>query len=458
MRTWPDTAGNAITRYLRQLRLRCPISPIYYRQALRSFQEVVVRRKCLASQVNRDALETWLRERSTHWPMSTLLHRARIVNRFLDFLVREGLIPSNPVADLRAEYCIQNSKSIIRALIAPNPDRALDALRQPPPFGSALGQLMRDHIALMRTNGFRYETETRWLLRFDRFLQCHPDLAKESVSVMLQRWSASRSTLNHVYECARLGRVLAKAQRHLDPSIQIPRPDPRPQQQVVRQWRRPYIYSPEEISRLLDIARAYPSPRAPLRPLSLYTMLVLAYCAGLRLGELARMDLGDVDLQVGTISIRETKFFKSRILPLTDSVVAALREYLEARRRAKAPQNADSGLFWHDQGDTRYTSQSIAWLLVDILRRAGTKPPRGKIGPRIHDLRHSMVVNRILEWYRAGINPQERLPFLTTYLGHRDIHSTLVYITVTQDLLQQASERFHRIGAHCLHASEGVQP
>ena len=138
--------------------------------------------------------------------------------------------------------------------------------------------------------------------------------------------------------------------------------------------------------------------------------------------------------------------------------MAALCEYLDARRRAGAPQNPDSGLFWHDQGGKRYTSTSIAWALVDILRRAGIKPPRGKIGPRIHDLRHSMVVNRILEWYRAGINPQERLLFLATYLGHRDIHSTLLYITVTEDLLQQASERFHRIGAHCLHVSEGVQP
>ena len=73
-------------------------------------------------------------------------------------------------------------------------------------------------------------------------------------------------------------------------------------------------------------------------------------------------------------------------------------------------------------------------------------------------LRHEMVVNRILEWYRAGINPQERLPFLATYLGHRDIHSTLSYITVTQDLLQQAGERFHKMGAHCLHVTEGVQP
>lgn len=455
MKIWPDTDGSTIERYLRQLRLRNRTSPIYYRQALRSFQDVVVRLQHPPLQVSRDTLESWLHERATQWPVSMLLHRARIINRFLDFLVCEGLITSNPIVDLRDQYCVKFSKPILRALLAHNPDQALEALRQFPPFESALGDLMRDHIALMRTKGFRYETQARYLLRFDHFLQAHPELAEQPLSVMLQHWSAARSNPNHAAECERLARTLTKAKRHLDPGIEPYRPDSRPEQQVARQWRRPYIYSPEEVRLLLDIARDYPSPRAPLRPLCLYTILVLAYCAGLRLGEVVRLDLGDVELQSGTITIRQTKFFKSRILPLADSVVVALREYLEARRQAKAPQNPESCLFWHDQGGKRYTYHGVAWLLVNILRRAGLKPARGKTGPRIHDLRHSMVVNRILEWYRAGINPQERLPFLATYLGHRDINSTLVYITVTQDLLQQASERFRTIGAHCLDVQKG---
>jgi integrase/recombinase XerD len=186
-------------------------------------------------------------------------------------------------------------------------------------------------------------------------------------------------------------------------------------------------------------------------------MLAVGYCAGLRVSEIARLNLGDVDLQVGTITIRETKFFKSRILPLAESVTAALREYLEARRRAGAPQGPESGLFWHDQNGTRYATKTVMWLFIDILRRAGLKPSHGKTGPRIHDLRHSFVVNRMLEWYRAGINPQDKLPFLATYLGHRDIHSTLVYITVTQDLLHEAGERFRTFGAHCLQIEGGVQ-
>ena len=458
MKAWPDTNGSAIGRYLRQLRLRNPKTPTIYRSILRGFQDIVAQHQRSPSRVSRHVLEVWLRERSAEWAASTVLHRACIIDRFLDFLVRDGSIASNPLAELRTSYCVRGSKTILRALLAPQPDRALEAGRQLPPFGSILGDLMRDQIALMRTRGFRYETQAHMFLRFDRFLQRHPELDNKPVTVMLQRWAATRSTAYHAADCERLGRALAKARRHLDPSIAVPRPDPRPQQQVARQWRRPYIYSPEEVRLLLDIARAYPSPRAPLRPLTLYTMLAVGYCAGLRVSEIARLDLGDVDLQAGTITIRETKFFKSRILPLAGSVMAALREYLEARRRAGAPEDPASGLFWHDQGGARYVTQAVAWLFIDILRRAGLKPPRGRTGPRIHDLRHSMVVNRILAWYRAGINPQERLPFLATYLGHRNIHSTLVYITVTQDLLQQAGERFRALGARCLQATEGVQP
>lgn len=186
-------------------------------------------------------------------------------------------------------------------------------------------------------------------------------------------------------------------------------------------------------------------------------MLLLAYCAGLRRSELARLDLGDVDFQGGTITIRQTKFYKTRILPLPDSVMAELRSYTEARCRAGGSNDPRSGLFWQEQRGARYTKEAVAWLLVDVIRRAGLKPLRGRTGPRLHDLRHSMVVNRILEWYKAGINPQDRLPFLATYLGHRDINSTLVYITVTQDLLHHANERFRVLGAPCLNTGLEVR-
>jgi integrase/recombinase XerD len=443
-----------VSRYLGQLRLRSANSRTYYRQVLHGFQDVAERRQA----IDRETLEDWLRESGAHWHPSTLLHRARIVDRFLDHLVGLGLITNNPIVALRSEYSVKQSRPIWQALTSPTPDHALAALRRPKPFGSVLGETMRDHIERMRSRGYRYTTQAAWFLRFDRFLQAHPELASEPVTKMLERWAAAKTTRHHAAECEKLKHALTKALRHLDPSVPARRPDARPQKEAAKHHRKPHIYSPADVQRMLQVARSYPSPRAPLRPRSLHAMLLLAYCAGLRRSELARLNLGDVDLRSGTITIRETKFFKTRILPLPDTVMAELRTYIDARRSAGAPQDPQSGLFWHDQGNERYTSAAIAWLLVDVIRRAEFKPRSGRTGPRVHDLRHSMVVNRILQWYRSGINPQDRLPFLATYLGHRDITSTLVYITVTQDLLQEASERFRVVGARCLDPVQEAAP
>lgn len=454
MTTWPDPDRMIIARYLATLGLRSTNSRTYYKQVLYSFQDVAERH----AELGQDVLVAWLRALSDRWAAATLLHRTCIIDRFLDHLLETRAIERNPVAALREACNIKQCKPVWRALASDSPDRALAELHQPRPFGSVLGGIMAEHVALMRNRGYKYTAQPVWLLRFDRFLQLNPALQDESIEVMLEHWAAAKAIRNHAAECEKLKRVLAKILRHRNPSIPPHRPDPRPQKEVAKQWRKPHIYTPADVRRMLDIARSYPSPRAPLRPLSIYTMLLLAYCAGLRRGELARLDLGDVDLQGGTITVRQTKFFKTRILPLPDSVIAELRAYIDARRRAGASQDPHSGLFWHEQRNARYTQEAIAWMLVDVIRRAGLKPPQGRTGPRLHDLRHSMVVNRILEWYREGINPQARLPFLATYLGHRDINSTLVYITVTQDLLHHANERFRAVGAPCLNLGREVRP
>jgi integrase/recombinase XerD len=454
MTTWPDPERRLIARYLAGLGLRSKNSRTYYKQALHGFQDVAERH----AELGQDVLVAWLRASSARWAATTRLHRTRIIDRFLDHLLEIGAIDCNPVGALREACNIKQCKPVWRALASDSPDRALAELHQPRPFGSVLGGIMAEHVALMRNRGYKYTSQPVWLLRFDRFLQLNPALQDEPIGVMLEHWAAAKATRNHAAECEKLKRVLAKIRRHRNPSIPPRRPDPRPQKEVAKQWRKPHIYSPADVRRMLDIARSYPSPRAPLRPLSIYAMLLLAYCAGLRRGELARLDLGDVDLHGGTITVRQTKFFKTRTLPLPDSVMAELRTYMEARRHAGASQDPLSGLFWHEQGSVRYTQKAVAWMMVDVIRRAGLKPPQGRTGPRLHDLRHSMVVNRILEWYRTGINPQDRLPFLATYLGHRDINSTLVYITVTQDLLHLANERFRAVGAPCLDLGTEVRP
>ncbi|MFD2051864.1 tyrosine-type recombinase/integrase [Mesorhizobium calcicola] len=450
---WPDPDRATIDRYVASLGLRSMKSRTCYRQVLHGFQDVAERYEAL----NQEVLLAWLRESAIRRATSTLLHRTRIIDRFLERLVEIGAIERNPVVALRDECNIKQCMPIWRALASRDPKQAVAELRQPRPFCSVLGEMMAEHVAMMRRRGYKYTSQPLLLLRFDRFLQLHPGPETEPLSAMIDRWAATHVTRDHAEECERLNRVFAKILRHRDPSMPVRRPDPRPRKEAAKQWRKPHIYSPADVRRMLDVARTYPSPRVPLRPLSMYTMLLLAYCAGLRRGELARLDLGDVDLQGGTITIRQTKFFKTRILPLPDSVIAELRAYIDARRRARGSQDARSGLFWHERGDGHYTPEMITWLLADVIRRAGLKPLRGKTGPRVHDLRHSMVVNRILEWYRTGINPQDRLPFLATYLGHRDINSTLVYITVTQDLLHYANERFRAVGASCLNLGQEVR-
>ncbi len=455
MRTWPDDNGDAIERHIRQLRPRNRGTIRVYRCILLGFQQFVQQFNGSAT-ISPDMIAAWLRTRAKCWPTHLVLHRARIVDRFLDYLASEGSIPGNPLEQLRVLYDQRSGAPIMRALLAADSAQALEAQRPLSRFASFLGSFMREHVERMQVLGHRYGTETARFLRFDRFLQCRLDLADQPLAVLLQQWAAESPTLSRACECQQVGRSLAKAWQRIDPSVELPKVDRRLSRLLVQQRRRPYIYTPQEVCRLLDTARAFASPRSPLRPLTLYTMIVLAYCAGLRLGEFVRLTLDDVHLDTGEIAICQTKFFKSRTLPLSDTVMAALRDYLDARRLAGASQDGSSRLFWRGPDTAAsYSYVTAEQLLVSVLRRAGLKPEKGRLGPRIHDLRHAFVVNRMLAWYQEGINPQARLPYLATYLGHKDINSTLVYLTVTQELLQQASERFRAFAAHSLHAAQG---
>lgn len=456
MKNWPNADDGSINRYLQNMSFRCPQTRNVYRCVLLAFQRFVILHEC-ENQMGRATLEAWLHDRAANWPMHLVIHRARIVDRFLDFLAEDGAISENPLSQLRCLYGQRTSTPIVRALLATNPQDALELLRPLPRFASFLGKFLYGHIALMRALGYRYHTQAARFLRFDRFLQGRLELEGQPPAILLKHWTSAYPTLEHAWQCEELGRDLAKAWNHVDPDIAIPSRDRYLKRQIEQQQRRPYIYTESEIQLLLETALQFPSPRSALRPLTLYTMLILAYCAGLRLGEIVHLDLGDVNLHKGEIAVRDTKFFKSRTLPLAGSVVAALEEFLNARRLAGAPQHGTSGLFWHEQRAGRYSYVMTEKLLVRVLRRAGLKPVVGRKGPRIHDLRHAFVVNRMLTWYQEGINPQTHLPYLATYMGHKDINSTLVYLTITQELLQLANERFRAFGARNLHASEGAQ-
>ena len=453
MMKWPDTNDASILQYIRNTRLR-PASIKTYQPMLEEFQQFVIDHSpelCVSRQI----LEGWLRHRSSFSAIPTIMHRVWPIDCFLDWLADRGLIASNPFEDLRKEIGIRDTAQIVRALLSPDCVEALKTLRPVSAFASHLGPVMKNYVSLKRSLGYRYCTQEKQLLRLDRFLQERADLAGQSISILIEAWGKRNPTSQHLLECEQTGRILARALQRIDPTVAIPPVDPRLNRQVRRNQRKPYIYSKSDVSLLLQTALSFPSPEAPGRPLMLYTMIVLGYCVGLRIGEIVCLQVGDIDLADQIIEIRETKFFKSRRLPVTNSVIAALDDYLKARRLEGAPSEPSTPLFWQRRAAKEYRYPTIRALLVKVIRRAGLKPDPGTAGPRIHDLRHSFVVGRILTWYREGVNAQERLPYLVTYLGHKDIHSTLVYITITQELLQHASERFRSFGAHVIQAKAG---
>ncbi len=445
MNRWPDADYTAIEQYVRSLPLRHPKSRRIYRSEFIAFHRFIQR--SVDGACNEAATIAWIHARRREIPLFLVIDRANKIDRFLDSLVPSGALTQNPLAALRDRYGQRRLAPIVRALVSDTPAAALEALRPLPRWGSVLGPLMRDHIALMKAMGYRYGSQAVRFAAFDRFLQQRPDLNGQALKVQLDAWSQSPPTLAHAWNCAQLGADLSRAIRRLDPTAELLPRDPLLKRQIQRTYRAPYIYSPQEVARVMQLAREWPAPRWPLLSATLYTMFMLAYCAGLRLGELLRLNVGDVLVADSALEIRNTKFFKSRRLPLAADVFAAVRDYLDARRRAGGPGDPASPLFWHARGSGRYSMVRADKMLAAVLRRAGLKPAQGRHGARIHDLRHAFVVNRMLQWYRDGIDPAPRLQYLVTYLGHKSLHSTLTYLTITQELLQRASERYRNSDA-----------
>jgi integrase len=448
---WPDSASRLLERYVQALDRKQSRGARSTASVLRAFQRFVMAQTARPA-LSRSIIESWLRAVDAVSPRAMVIRRAQIVDRFLDWLVEHGHLVANPLAELRARCRPRGTRSIVPALLSADPEAALERLRPLPRYASRYGPVLRDHVARMRTLGYKCE-EGRFL-RFDRFVQQHPERAAEPLASLIRTHMAEVRSPACQMERLQVGRILARELQRTDPNAPAPPAyDRLLKRAMVRQRRRPHIYSAEDIERLLRTAREFPSPKAPLRSLTFYTMLVLAYCVGLRMGEIVRLRLRDLRLEEGALEIRETKFFKSRRLPVRPSVVSALLGYLERRAATGLATDPDAPLFCHEKGGYAYVTAEHH--LRQVVRAAGLKPEPGRRGPRIHDLRHTFVVHRMIGWYRQGINPQTRLPYLSTYLGHRDLHSTLVYLTITQELLGLANERFRTLGAALLAVPQG---
>jgi site-specific recombinase XerD len=208
----------------------------------------------------------------------------------------------------------------------------------------------------------------------------------------------------------------------------------------------PYIYSQDELRRLLDATERYRKwkHRLLLEPRTFRTLLLLLYGAGLRGCEARRLKLSDVNTAAAMLTIRDTKFYKTRLVPLGPDLNGVIAEYAEWRVAVHPLRNGDESLFVDRKG-ALLQDYAVRRAFADLRIAAGVRRNDGaRYQPRLHDLRHGFAVDRLTAWYREGKDVQKLLPALSTYLGHINIAATQVYLTMTPELLRQACRRFER--------------
>jgi site-specific recombinase XerD len=209
----------------------------------------------------------------------------------------------------------------------------------------------------------------------------------------------------------------------------------------------PSIYAHEELQRLLQATVTLTSARFPWQPLTYRTLLLVLYGAGLRASEGLRLRCCDVDLCERLLSIWDTKFFKSRVVPIGEDLGRALGPYRQARESLPKPAGSRSAFFAARSGDA-VSRQQLEKVFRRLRQHAGMRrPATDRWQPRLHDLRHTMAVHRVIAWYREGVDVEARLPLLAAYLGHVQVSGTQISLTMTPELLAEASLRFEPYAA-----------
>jgi integrase len=225
----------------------------------------------------------------------------------------------------------------------------------------------------------------------------------------------------------------------IDPRTEVPASRLLPAR---RRRPKPHIFTEQETSRLIAEAARLTESKGP-RALTCATLIGLLAATGLRPAEAVALDRADVDLENGILSIRQTKFGKSRFVPVSDSTLEALARYAK-KRDESWPQRRSDAFFISARGE-RLVGSTVRRTFARISITVGLRPPsegqRSGRGPRLQDFRHSFATRRLIEWYRAGLDVGQELPKLATYLGHVDVNHTYWYIEAVPELLQLATER-----------------
>jgi site-specific recombinase XerD len=304
---------------------------------------------------------------------------------------------------------------------------------------SALHEALMQYVTLRRALGTQLQEPAMTLCHFVEFLE--REGSEFITSELALRWAMEPKPVQRATWARRLGMVrkFASWLSTVDPRHEVP---PRRMLAARRRRNKPHIFTHQEIVRLMDEAARLDSSTG-LRALTYVTLIGLLTATGLRPGEALALDVADVDLQSGILAIRETKFGKSRFVPVEESTRAALARYVKHRNQLCAQSGTEA--FFVSERRKRLQGCAARRTFASISCAVGLRVPTGSRrigrGPRLQDFRHCFATRRLIEWYRAGLDVGREMPKLATYLGHVDVGHTYWYIEAIPELLQLATER-----------------
>lgn len=306
-------------------------------------------------------------------------------------------------------------------------------------FKSIFARRLADYIRLRRRLGYQMNNQSATLRMFDAYLCRRRHRGRLSQGVAIEFATANPAvTRMESWRRYLFVRQFAEYLAIFDPKT--PKFDPKALPRS--SGRAPIAFILENgLEMLLDKSRSV-SAKYPIRGITLHAMIGLAASTGLRIGEIVRLDDRDVELEAGmaVLAIRGSKFKKDRLVPMHPSTVAVLRAYRVARDAAIV--NRDCPAFFRSLWGRRYTTHTLEGALCRLGRENGLRDATGP-GPNFHRLRHRFAVQRLVSWYKKGVDVQTKLPALATYMGHVNYTSTAYYLTGTAELMRLAASRYH---------------
>ena len=303
---------------------------------------------------------------------------------------------------------------------------------------NSLRKAVEDYLILRRALGFKLRDMGTALRHFVSFME--REGACTITTNLALRWAMQPQQVHPAHWAARLSFVRSFA-RHwsaIDPQTEIP-----PQGLLPYRYHRctPYFYTDDQIQRLINAAWNLP-PMTGLRRWTYSTLFGLLAVTGLRISEAIALQQDDVDLDQGLLTIRLTKFRKSRLVPLHPSTTYRLKRYA-SKRGTFYPKDISSHFFISEQGRP-LTDCMVRWTFVRLSRQIGLRGLSDHFGPRLHDFRHRFAVNTLLQWYRSGLDVEQRLPLLSTFLGHTHVTNTYWYLWAVPELLALSKDRLEK--------------